>query len=141
MLPVWLTTNPPTCAPRPLNRANETAVLRSLSGVAGIALTRFSTTLEEDEALLAGAAGGASKQAGQPEGAQGRVQVQELSEEMRLAVLFRAERKRLLLGVMQALAARVQEVGAMADLKAAALAPSRKGEAPRASTTKGFGKR
>lgn len=184
----------------------QITTLRLLSGACAIALSRFTTTLDQDEALLSGAAaavaapaaaasateagfsersgsgrgsgsgsstGGSSSpssssgnnaaevdsagaaataesraagSSGQPPsqaaaGAALQVSGAPLSEEMRLAVGYRAELKRLLLGVIRVLGARVQEVGAMPGLKpsAVSLAPLKKGDKPRAATSKGFG--
>ncbi len=127
--------------------------LRALAGVCAVALSRFTTTLEQDQALLSPPAtsfaaspasqSAASNGAGSDGAGAGpsSAAAEQLSEEMRLAIGFRAERKKVLLGAMQALGRRVQEVQAMQGLKenAAASAAPRKGEKPRRASAKGFG--
>jgi hypothetical protein len=69
----------------------QVAALRALSGLCAIALSRFSTTLQDDErALAAGAAGGAAAQ------------------DAELALRFRMGKKRLLLGALGTLGQRVK---------------------------------
>lgn len=121
----------------PLSRANETAALRMLVGVGLFALSQFATTLEQDVALLAGqplpAAGvdGAETTASAPVS---------LGAEMRLSVAFRAEKKRVLSGAIEALGARLRQLPNLEGLKPTT-SPSalKKGEKPPAATSKGFG--
>jgi len=122
------------------NRAGEVAALRALAGAAGVALGRFRSTVEEDEAALAalesppGAAGGGGASAS-------------ARADLALAVTLRAEKKRVLLGAIKALGARVAAVRARRDIPAlpaagaggGAAAAAAPGQKPRPATDRGFG--
>jgi Rubisco LSMT substrate-binding/SET domain len=83
---------------RPLSLRNEVATLKTLSGVALIALSQFSTTEDDDIKLLKKSSGSNSS---------GNVP---LSADMLLAVRFRLEKKRLLSNALEALAARLKTI-------------------------------
>jgi histone-lysine N-methyltransferase SETD3 len=132
-----------TCAQGP--------ALKLLAGVAAVALTRFSTSLDHDLDLLAGKApaagakpddstapGGAQPAAG---GAGGSSPAPlPLTPEMRLALEFRVEKKKLLSRVIQALGERLQQLPSLPGLPATT-APSSpaKGTKPAPATVRGFG--
>ena len=77
---------------QPLSRANETCALRTLSGVAAIAVSRFTASLEDDERLLSGEGASTSAAAGGSDGAQGSgapAAAEPLTPDMRMSVQFR----------------------------------------------------
>ncbi len=118
--------------------ALQTATIRVLIGMAMVALQNFSTGLEHDLALLEGKTttsssssssdgssngsssqmpgSGSSNSSGSGGGSQAQQQEQEqaasvpLTPEMQLAVLFRSQRKQLLVDVIAALADRLKQV-------------------------------
>ncbi|KAL4519701.1 hypothetical protein Ndes2526B_g01726 [Nannochloris sp. 'desiccata'] len=115
---------------RPLSLRNEVATLKTLSGVVLIALSQFSTTEDDDMNLLRNSRDDAP-----------------LSADMQLAVRFRLEKKRLLSAALEALAARlktISEEGAGAGSRGGAASggssEKNKREAPKASSSKGFGR-
>lgn len=93
------------------NRANEAAALRTLAGVAGVALSRFGSTLEEDEAALRALEEGGPDADADVEAAQRR-------RDVALAVRLRAGKKRALLGAIEAFGRRVEALKARRDLRA-----------------------
>ena len=115
----------------PLNRRNERAALRSLSGVAAYTLSQFTTTLEQDEETLA------TGTAPEPSGAS--APAVPLTDEMRLAIRFRVEKKRILSAAIQTMGRQLQALS-KAAVPDQSVAP-RKGQALPAATEKGFGKR
>lgn len=127
----------------PLSKANEGAALRMLTGVAAVALSGFGTSLEADEALLAGKPLPVPAGAGAKEGqaaAAAPAPPAPLTPEMEQSVRFRAEKKRLLSKVIQGLGNRIQQLPKEANLPATtAPASLKKGEKPTAATNKGFG--
>ncbi|WIA31032.1 hypothetical protein OEZ86_001070 [Tetradesmus obliquus] len=125
---------------RPLNKQNETATIRILIGMAMAALQNFSTGLEQDLALLSGSSSSSSSEAGQTQEQQPQPQQQqELTPEMRTAVLFRSQRKQLLLDVISVLAEKLKQVPRIAGLKESPVVAARKGQKPRPASKKGFG--
>ena len=137
---------------QPLNRRNERAALRSLSGVAAFTLSRFTTTLEQDEeALVTGfakvpaaaeapAEGAAPAPGGstQPSTTQAPTLVP-ITDEIRMSIRFRVEKKRILSAAIKAMGKQLQELS-KASIPEQNVAP-RKGQPPPAATEKGFGKR
>jgi hypothetical protein len=135
---------------QPLNRRNERAALRSLSGVAAFTLSRFTTTLEDDEqVLLSGTyrkpvqAPVAGQQQQQQQATFDSASVSEpgvpLTDDMRLAIRFRMEKKKVLSAAIQAMGRQLQALS-KASVPEQSTAP-RKGQAPPAATEKGFGKK
>ena len=120
----------------PLNRRNERAALRSLSGVAAYTLSQFSTTLEQDEEILVS---GFVKQPGASAAGSTAPEAVPLTDEMRLAIRFRVEKKKILSAAIHTMGRQLQALSKSA-VPDQSLAP-RKGQAPPASTDKGFGKR
>jgi histone-lysine N-methyltransferase SETD3 len=131
------------------NRANESAALRTLAGVAATALSRFGTTLEEDEAGLRAleeddrrelevAAGGAGASLSSSPAAL-------LRRDVALAVRLRMGKKKALVRCIEVLGQRVAAVQARRDLPAgpptgaAAGGTGKKGARPRPATDRGFG--
>ena len=98
-----------------LSPANERAALATAAAVCAVALSQWPGTLSDDEALLASS---------DPP----------LSSDMRLAVMFRAGKKRVLSDAVAGLKARMLEVSAPPAPGAAASA------APGAAATGGAGK-
>ncbi|KAL6746522.1 hypothetical protein V8C86DRAFT_2940393 [Haematococcus lacustris] len=120
----------------PLSRAAEVATLRTLAGVAAMPLSRFSTPLQQDQLMLGlnqGKPGGdQSASASEPPPGQS---VPSLADDLRMAIAFRAEKKKLLSAVIQGLGARLQQV--QEDKSLTKPAP----RAPATGTSgKGFGK-
>jgi histone-lysine N-methyltransferase SETD3 len=112
---------------RPLSLRNEVSTLKTLSGVALIALSQFSSTEEDDIKLLKNSSS--------------------LSADMQLAVRFRLEKKRLLSAALEALAARLKTVTEEAAAVAVAAGGTggsggkkNKKESTKASSSKGFGR-
>eukprot|EP00877_Chromochloris_zofingiensis_P012860 jgi/Chrzof1/7828/Cz02g38020.t1 len=64
-----------------------------------------------------------------------------LTDDMRMAIKFRCQRKLVLKQALTALGDRVKAVAAMKGLKSTAVDAPRKGEKPKAATDKGFGRR
>ncbi|GAB4816663.1 hypothetical protein N2152v2_003709 [Parachlorella kessleri] len=135
---------------KPLSLAGEVAALRTLSGLCLIALSQFTTSLADDRRALdaggtaAGEGGGnssrASGEAQQHEEAQQQQQQKEewqpLSADLRLALLFRMEKKQLLLDALDVLSGKIKELverrgGAEADPSPAVSKPG-KGKVPAA---------
>mmetsp|Transcript_24988 Transcript_24988/g.54325 ORF Transcript_24988/g.54325 Transcript_24988/m.54325 type:complete len:401 (+) Transcript_24988:697-1899(+) len=135
---------------QPLSRANETKALRTLSGVAAVALSRFTTTLDQDEEALrtgvmpappapAAAAAGSGQQVQQA--AAGSGPGRPMTEELRSSVRFRVEKKKLLSRAIQAMGVQLKQLAAAGPGEGGAAAGSGvKGQPPKASTSKGFGK-
>lgn len=125
---------------QPLNKENEVAVLRTLSGVASIALSRFSTTEELDEQMLA--QGRILQMPREGESADGQVSapVQPLTPDMQISVRFRLAKKKLLVAALNGLIDQLKAVMADKELKAQSGA-AKKGEKPPSATEKGFGKK
>jgi hypothetical protein len=136
---------------RPLPRLPpplQVAALRTLLGVCSVLLSNFKTSLEDDEALLALGAAPASASTGTgtgtgtggaadaPGGSPGPAAP--LGEELRLAVGFRAERKRVLARVIRALSSRARLVAGMSGLREGPVTQAKKGERPRPATDRGF---
>ena len=133
--------------------------MRSLSGVAAFTLSRFTTTLEQDEeALVTGflkvpvvtesvaTSGGSLPQPSTPQGAVASPPVPAssttlvpITDETRMAIRFRIEKKKILSAAIKAMGRHLQELS-KASVPEQNLAP-RKGQAPPAATVKGFGKR
>jgi hypothetical protein len=89
----------------------QTATIRILIGMAMTALQNFSTGLEADLALLNGSSSSSSSEAGQDsQQQQQQQQQQELTPEMRTALVFRSQRKQLLLDVISVLAEKLKQV-------------------------------
>ncbi|GAX86280.1 hypothetical protein CEUSTIGMA_g13692.t1 [Chlamydomonas eustigma] len=135
---------------QPLNRRNERAALRSLSGVAAFSLSRFSSTMEEDEsALLSGHVCSSLKHAQQQESvgnlnqksSQGDVEAEPipLTEDMRLALRFRVQKKKILSNAIRAMGRKLQELAKSSSPVPELNTAPRKGQAPPAATKKGFG--
>ena len=82
-----------------LSPANERAALATAAAVCAVALSQWPGTLSDDEALLASS---------------------ELSDDMRLAVMFRAGKKRVLTDAVTGLKARMLETGAPPGVAGAA---------------------
>jgi histone-lysine N-methyltransferase SETD3 len=91
------------------NKANEVAALRTLAGVAGIALSRFGSTLDEDEAALRVLQGAEGAIEGLDRGTR---------RDVSLAVRLRAGKKRVLLSAVEALGKRVEALKARRDVAA-----------------------
>ena len=126
-----------TAGERPLNKANEDKVLRLLSGCLLVALSNFRSSLPDDLALL-----GHQQQQQEVDSeasSSSAAAAESLDEDMRLAIGFRVELKKVLIKALQTLTSRVKEVAAMKELKEAAVVPLAKGQKPRAATSKGFG--
>jgi hypothetical protein len=87
----------------------QTATIRILIGMAMAALQNFSTGLEPDLALLSGSSS-SSSESGQ---SQEQQQQQELTPEMRTALVFRSQRKQLLLDVISVLAEKLKQVSSV----------------------------
>lgn len=136
---------------QPLNKRNERAALRALSGVAAFTLSRFTTTTEQDEQALAAGVLPVPEQQQQQQQPSSSLQGAEagagtsapsasvpLSEDMRLAIRFRLGKKRILSAAIERMGRLVQQLpkASVADTSTA----SRKGQAPTAATSKGFGK-
>jgi hypothetical protein len=85
----------------------QTATIRILIGMAMAALQNFSTGLEPDLALLNGSSSSSSEAAP----SQAQQQQQELTPEMRTALVFRSQRKQLLVDVISVLAEKLKQVG------------------------------
>lgn len=136
---------------KPLSKANEGRALKTLTGVAAIALSQFSTTLEQDakalqdgvmpvpEPAAAVASTSTSGASAETAAAAAAGKPQPLSEDMRRAIEFRVGKKRLLRAALQALNLRIGEVAGAAGIRDHAGGGGRKGEAPRAASPKGFG--
>lgn len=77
-----------------LSPSNERAALATAAAVCAVALSQFPGTLADDEALLAG---------------RGPAGAAPMSDDMRLAVTFRAGKKRVLSDAVAGLKARMQE--------------------------------
>jgi hypothetical protein len=125
-----------------LNKANEDKVLRLLSGCLLVALSNFKSSLPDDLSLLGQQqqqVQGAATQASSSDSSSSSSTAGDLDDDMRLAIGFRVELKKLLIKALQALTGRVKEVAGMKDLKEAAVVPLVKGQKPRAATSKGFG--
>eukprot|EP00955_Chlamydomonas_euryale_P079878 363353-Chlamydomonas_euryale.AAC.13 len=124
----------------PLNKRNEKAAMRALSGVAAYTLSRFTTTLAADqEGLAAGMVPvlpAAEGSGGAP--ARGSLRVP-LTDDVRLAVRLRVEKKKILSAAIQAMGRQLTALPRM-DVPASPSAP-RKGQGPPAATDRGFGKR
>jgi hypothetical protein len=86
----------------------QTATIRILIGMAMAALQNFSTGLEPDLALLNGSSSSSSEAGLSQEQQQ---QQQELTPEMRTALVFRSQRKQLLVDVIAVLAEKLKQVG------------------------------
>jgi hypothetical protein len=80
----------------PLSTRNEISTLRTLTGLAAVAVSPFTTSLEEDVAALRD---GVDPRNGAA-----------LTEHSRLALRFRLEKKRLLAAAMAAILARLKEL-------------------------------
>jgi hypothetical protein len=142
--------NPDSDAAAPLgNRANEVAALRTLAGVAAVALSRFGTTLEEDEAgLRALTSEDAAAAAPPPEAGTtttttaAEAAAAALRRDVALAVRLRAGKKRALARCIDSLGQRVAALQARRDLRAGpATGAGQKvaGGKPRPATDRGFG--
>jgi histone-lysine N-methyltransferase SETD3 len=108
---------------RPLSLRNEVATLKTLSGVALIALSQFSTTEEEDIITLKNNNG-------------------PLSADLQLAVRFRLEKKRLLSAAVESLAARLKTITEEGKSGGGSSGGGggKKNHDHKASSSKGFGK-
>jgi hypothetical protein len=108
-----------------LHLAMQTATLRILIGMALVALQNFSTGLDHDKARLAGTSttsngnGTSSSSSSSSGGAASgngtgssdvQAQQEALTPEMQLAVLFRSQKKQLLLDVITGLADKLKQV-------------------------------
>lgn len=113
------------------------AALKTLLGVCSVLLSNFKTSLDDDAQLL-GASGGQQQQKGSSGGGSGGGAP--LGEELRAAVQFRAERKRVLLRAVQGLSARARAVAAMPGLREgpAGAGQTKKGERPPPASSRGF---
>jgi hypothetical protein len=109
---------------QPLNDRNESKALACLTGIAAFALSRFSTTVEQDEEILASGL----------DRTQNSGEAVSLSDEKRLAVRFRLEKKKILTAAIQRLGLSMQELKSRGGGKPNMMS---KGEA---ATPKGFGK-
>jgi hypothetical protein len=90
--------------------AAELAALRTLSALCAIALSQFPASLEEDVALLEGASLAQQGTAQQGEQQAPQQPQQQLSDDQRLAVRFRVEKKRLLLDALAIISQRVKQL-------------------------------
>jgi histone-lysine N-methyltransferase SETD3 len=113
-----------------LTLANERAALATAAAVCAVALAQWKGTLAEDEALLSAA------------------QAPPLSHDMRLAVAFRANKKRLLTNAVTAIKAKLQVLAAAKTPQPAGRpmgkpspAPGGGAGKPRSSSSKARGKR
>ena len=113
-----------------LTVANERAALATAAAVCAVALAQWKGTLADDEALLSAA------------------QTPPLSDDMRLAVAFHANKKRLLTDAVSGIKAKLQEMAADKPAQPAGRPMGKAGAAPgggagkpRASSTKARGKR
>lgn len=97
-----------TSTVRAVLRLCQVAALRTLTGLCVIALSQFSTSLQDDEAALAAGAAGAEGAAAGGEQQQEGQQAQQLSPDMQLALQFRIDKKRLLSEAVDVLAARIK---------------------------------
>lgn len=139
-----------------LAKDNESAALRTLSGVCAVALSRFTAALEDDAAALVdGRAPSLEDDAAAPNSSDGAAasgsstdqQEQQppalatpLSEDERLALRFRVEKKRILSRAIQSLARALASAQGSSELKdKAAAGVSKKGSKPAPATAKGFG--
>eukprot|EP00798_Chlamydomonas_sp_ICE-L_P020879 gene20879-27721_t len=92
---------------KPLNKLNELAALRMLSGVAAIALAQFKTTLADDKVVLAAESMPVASSSSSEE-----VVRKPLSDELRLSIRFRSEKKKILSKAIQALGQEMQKLSA-----------------------------
>lgn len=130
--------------PRPLSRpADEANALRILSGACALALAAFLSGLDSDLGLLAGGqAAGAAKgsRAGAGTTGSGSGPAVELSEDQRLAIRFRVEKKRLVQAAMLDVGGRLKALGGGGGGdKGEAGAKKGKGGPGKAGAAKGFG--
>lgn len=128
-----------------LAKDNERSALRALSGVCAVALSRFTTALEDDVAVVSNSSSdgaGADDASGilSQEQATSPQPATPLSEDERLAVRFRMEKKRILSRAIHSLGHALAAAQGSAALKErAASGAGRKGSKPSAATAKGFG--
>ncbi len=116
-------------------RTDQAASLRTLLGVCSILLSNFKTSLEDDQALLGAGSSSSSSSCSSSSSGGG---AEPLGEELRMAVQFRSEKKRVVLRAIRAISKRVDIVAGMAGLKAGPVVQAKKGEKSRPATTRGF---
>ena len=89
----------------PLGIKTETRTLRALSGVAALTLSNFKTTLREDEEALVR---GVIPTVASRDGSSPPPLSQPLTDEARLAIRFRVEKKRILSQIIKVLGSRLE---------------------------------